>query len=76
MNQQLNIDKMFLYANDPYKWKYQNLIKKSKEMDLKHVKNPKAFMVYSNDVKDVHSSITSYKQRVTSSNPRVTSSNP
>ena len=35
-------------------------MKKSAEVDLKHSKDPKAFMEYSNDINDVYNSIEKY----------------
>ena len=44
MNNQPNIDKIYLYAKDPYKAKYQFLIKNKRESTgLKHFNDPKAF---------------------------------
>ena len=43
-NHQLDIDKIFLYAKDPYKSKYQHLIKKREKVGLKHFKGPKTLI--------------------------------
>ena len=40
--------------------KYQYLIKKSEEIGLKHFKDPKAFMEYSNDMNYIYNSIEEY----------------
>ena len=40
--------------------KYRYLIKNSEEVGLKHLKNAKIFIKYSNDVKDVNSSTEEY----------------
>ena len=40
--------------------KYRYLIKNSEEVGLKHLKNAKTFIKYSNDVKDVNSSTEEY----------------
>ena len=52
INNQPDIDKMYLYAKDPYKAKYQFLINKreSKSTGLKHFEDPKAFIECSNDM--------------------------
>ena len=42
INNQPDIDKMYLYAKDPYEDKYQFLIKKRENIGLKHFNNPKA----------------------------------
>ena len=50
MNNQPNIDKIFLYAKDPYEAKCQYLIKKPEKIGLDHFNDPKVFMGYSNDM--------------------------
>ena len=57
MNNRLDIDIIYLYAKDPYKAKYQYLIKKREIARLKHFDDPKAFIEYSNDVIDVYRNI-------------------
>ena len=41
---------MYFYVKDPYEAKYQYLVNKREKLGLKHYDNPKAFIVYSNDV--------------------------
>ena len=53
INNQPDIDKIYLYAKDPYKAKYQYLINKREKVGLDHFHDPKAFMEYSNDMHDV-----------------------
>ena len=60
MNNQPDIDKIYLYAEDPYKAKYQYLINKHEKVGLDHFKDPKAFMEYSNDMEDVYKNIDNY----------------
>ena len=60
INNQLDIDKIYLYAKDPYEAKYQYLIKKREEVRLDHFDNHKAFIEYSNDMQDVYKSIEDY----------------
>ena len=43
---------VYLYVKDPYEAKYQYLIKKH-ETGLKNLKDPKAFIEYSNNMQDV-----------------------
>ena len=43
INNQLDIDKIYLYAKDPYEKKYQYLIKISEKIGLDHFKDPKVF---------------------------------
>ena len=50
IEKQPDIDKTYLYAKDPYEAKYQYLINIREKVGLKHFNDPKAFIVYSNDV--------------------------
>ena len=58
---QPHIDKIYLYAKDPYESKYQYLINKKEGVDINHFKDPKAFIEYSNDMPDVYKNIDDYK---------------
>ena len=60
INNQLDIDKIYLYAKDPYEAKYQYLINKREKVGLDHLDGHKAFMEYSNDVQDVYKNIEDY----------------
>ena len=60
INNQPDIDKIYLYAKDPYEKKYQYLINKREKVGLNHFNDPKAFMEYSNDMKDVYKNIEDY----------------
>ena len=57
INNQLDLDKIYLYAKDPYKAKYQFLIEKRESTALKHFNDPKAFIEYSNHMQDVYKNI-------------------
>ena len=57
---QLDIDKIYLYAKDTYEDKYQFLINKRESLGLKHFNDPKAFIEYSNDMYDVYKNIDHY----------------
>ena len=57
INNQPDIDKIFLYAKDPYEAKYQFLINKRESTGLTHFNDPKAFIEYSNDMQDVYKNI-------------------
>ena len=57
INKQPDIDKIYLYAKDPYEAKYQFLINKRESTGLKHFNDPKAFIEYSNDMQDIYKSI-------------------
>ena len=54
INKQPDIDKIYLYAKDPYEPKYQFLINKIESTGLKHFNDPKAFIKYSNDMQEVY----------------------
>ena len=54
INNQPDIDKIYLYAKDPYEAKYQYLINKHEKAGLDDFKDPKAFIEYSNDMQDVY----------------------
>ena len=60
INNQPDIDKIYLYAKDPYEAKYQFLINKRESIGLKHFNDPKAFLEYSNDMQDVYKNIDQY----------------
>ena len=53
INNQADIDKIYLYAKDPYEKKYQFLINERESIGLKRFNDPKAFSEYSNDMQDV-----------------------
>ena len=57
INNQPHIDKIYLYAKDPYEPKYQYLINKHEKVGLDHFNDPKAFIEYSNDMQDVYKNI-------------------
>ena len=63
INNQPDIDKIYLYAKDPYEAKYQYLIDKRKKVGLDYFKDPKAFMEYSNDMYDVYKNIEDYNPK-------------
>ena len=60
INNQPDIDKMYLYAKDPYEAKYQYLINKREKVGLDHYDDRKAFMEYSNDMQDFYKNIEDY----------------
>ena len=49
-----------MYAKDPYKDKYQFLIKKRESIGSKLFNDPKAFIEYSNDMHNVYKNINHY----------------
>ena len=60
INNQPYIDKIYLYAKDPYEAKYQYLINKREGVGINHFNDPKAFIEYSNDMQDVYKNIDEY----------------
>ena len=57
INIQPDIDKIYLYAKDPYEAKYQFLINERESIGLKHFNDSKPFIEYSNDMQDVYENI-------------------
>ena len=57
---QPDIDKIYLYAKDPYESKYKYLINKREGEGINHFKDPKVFIEYSNDMYDVYKNIDDY----------------
>ena len=60
IDNQPDIDKIYLYAKDPYEAKYQYLINQRKDVGIDHFNDPKAFIEYSNDMHDVYKNIDEY----------------
>ena len=54
------IDKIYLYAKDPYEDKYQYLINKRESVGISHLFDPQAFIEYSNDIHKVYKNIDKY----------------
>ena len=57
INNLLDIDKIYLYAKDPYESKYQFSINKTESTGLKHFNDLKAFIEHSNYMRDVYKNI-------------------
>ena len=60
IDNQPDIDKIYLYAKDPYEEKYQYLINIREKVGIDHFVDPKAFTEYSNDMQDVYKDIIEY----------------
>ena len=60
INEQNDIDKIYLYARDLSEQKYEYLIKKLEDAEIKHVNNPNAFIECSNTMDDVYENINDY----------------
>ena len=65
---QSDIDKIYLYAKDTYEAKYQYLINKREDVGIAHFNDPKAFIEYSNDMWDVYKNIN-YCKNINYYNP-------
>ena len=59
-NHQPDIDKINLYAKDPYEAKHQFWINKRENTGVKHFSDSKAFIEYSNDMDDIYKNIEEY----------------
>ena len=57
---QPDIDKIYLYAKDLYEAKYQYLIHIREKVGLNHFNDPKAFIEYSHDMQNVYKNIGEY----------------
>ena len=57
---QPDVDKIYLYAKDPYEAKYQYLIKTRDKLGTDHHNDPRAYIEYSNDMHDVYKNINYY----------------
>ena len=60
IDNQPDIDKIYLYAKDPYEAKYQYLINIHEKVGLKSFNDSKTFIEYSNDMCDVCKNIDEY----------------
>ena len=58
-NQQY-IDKIYLYAKDPYEPKYQFLISKRESVGINRLSDSKAFIEYFNNMNKVYKNIDNY----------------
>ena len=54
---QPDIDKIYLYAKDPYERKYQYLVTKREGVGIDHFNDLKAFIEYTNGMQDVYKNI-------------------
>ena len=60
INEQKNIDKIYLYAKDLSESKYEYLIKNRENAGIKHLNDSKAFIECSNTMNDVYENIDNY----------------
>ena len=60
INEEKDIDKIYLYAKDLSESKYEHLIKNRENAGIKHLNDPKAFIDCSNTIDDVYKNIDDY----------------
>ena len=60
IHEQNDIDKIYLYARDLSEPKYEYLIKKREDAEIKHLNNPNAFIECSNTMDDFYENINDY----------------
>ena len=60
INNQSYIDKIYLYAKNPYEAKYQHLVDKRGRVGIDHFDDPKPFIDYSNGMHNVYENIEDY----------------
>ena len=60
INHEPDIDKINLYAKDPYQAKYQLLIYKRESMALNYLNDSKSFTEYLNDMDDIYKNIEEF----------------
>ena len=56
-HQQPDIDKTYSYVKDPFESKYQLLINRREKVGIENLKNPKAFIDYSQTIDDVYENL-------------------
>ena len=61
VNEQKDIDKIYLYAKDLSEPKYEYLIENRKNTRIKHLNDGNAFIEYSRTMDDVYKNIDDYK---------------
>ena len=60
MNEQNDIDNIYLYARDLNEPKYEYLIKKRENAGIKHLNNPNTFIECSNTMDDIYENTNDY----------------
>ena len=63
INEQNDIDKIYLYARDLSEPKYEYLVKKREDVGIKHLNNPNVFIECSNTMDDVDDNINNSNRR-------------
>ena len=57
INNEPDIDKIYLYVKDPYETQYELLIKQGENVRLKSFNDSKALIEYSDDMYDIYKNI-------------------
>ena len=52
-----DVVKIYLYVKDPLEWKYQLLFKEREKVGIKNLKNPKAYIDYTQITDDVYENL-------------------
>ena len=60
INNEPDIDNIYLYDSDEYETKHQILINKQESRGLNRLNDSKAFIEYRNDIDDIYKSIKKY----------------
>ena len=64
INEQRDIDKIYLYAKDLSKPKYEYLIRNRENTVIKHLNDSKAFIECSNTMNDAYENIDNYNLKI------------
>ena len=62
ISHQDDIDRLYLHTEDLSEQKYEFLIKKREDAEIKHLNDPEAFIECSNTINDVYKNIDNYNQ--------------
>ena len=63
INNQPDIDKIYLSTKGQYEAKHQYFIKNREDIGKRHFDNPEAFIEYSNVMRDIYKNTEEYKLR-------------
>ena len=64
MNYELDINKIYLYAKNPYEARYQLLINKEEITGIRYLNDYKAFTEYANDMDYIYQYIEEYNPTI------------
>ena len=59
-HQRPDIDKIYLYVKDPFESTYQLFINGRDKVGIENLKNPKAFIDYSQPINDIYENLEEY----------------